>query len=82
MTSVRLSKEIERKLKKASEKEQKNKSEIIKAAISMYLEQYDDNTTIYEKGAEYFGKYGSGKNNLSKDYKKILKKKIDEKRSR
>lgn len=36
----------------------------------------------YELGKALFGKYGSGKNNLSKDYKKPLKGKLHEKYSR
>jgi hypothetical protein len=31
----------------------------------------------YELGEEYFGKYGSGKGNLSKDYKSLVKEKLN-----
>jgi len=33
----------------------------------------------YEIGKAYFGKYGSGKGNLSQNHKKLLKQKLNEK---
>ncbi len=32
--------------------------------------------TPYQLGKDFFGKYGSGKGNLSQEYKKILKEKL------
>ena len=81
MASIRLSEEYEKKLEKVAEIEKKSKSEIIKLALKQYFTYYETEKSAYEFGVELFGNYGSGKNNLSTDYKKILKEKLNEKHS-
>ena len=81
MVSVRLYEEYNQKLDKISEIENKSKSEIIKIALYQYFKNYENDKSPYELGKDLFGKRGSEKGNLSKDYKKILKEKINEKYS-
>ena len=81
MTSIRLSNKIEKKLDNVVKFEHLTKSDIIKKALDEFLKKYENQLSPYELGKEVFGKYGSGKNNLSKDYKKIIKKKIHAKYS-
>lgn len=81
MVSVRLSDDFSQKLDKISELENKSKSEIIKIALSQYFRTYENDKNPYELGEDLFGKKGSKKGNLSKDYKKLLKEKLNEKYS-
>lgn len=81
MTSIRLSKELEEKLNSLSERENMTKSEIIKEALEEYLDNYEQKANPYDLGKELFGKYGSGKGDLSTSYKKKVRSKVNEKMS-
>jgi len=74
MVSVRLDKNLEERLKILAKELNVSKSMIIKEALNEYIK----NKTPYELGKEFFGKYGSDEN-LSTDYKKIIKVKLNEK---
>jgi predicted transcriptional regulator len=78
MTTVRLNKEIDRKISILIEIEKSSKSEIIKKAIIEYYKQHVQEKSSYEIGKELFGRYGNEKN-LSENYKKKVKEKLDEK---
>ncbi len=54
-------------------------SELIHQSISEYISKVSK-PTPWELGKNYFGKYSSGKGNLSKDRKELLKLKLREKR--
>lgn len=73
MVSVRLPDDYNQKLDKISEIENKSKSETIKLALFQYLKNYENDKSPYELGKDLFGKRGSGKGNLSKDYKNLLR---------
>ncbi len=81
MVSLRLTNDFEKKLERVAEIEKKSKSEIIKLALKQYFIYYDNEKSPYELGEDLFGNYGSGENNLSTNYKKILKDKLREKYS-
>lgn len=76
MTTVRLPIEIEQKLQLMAVSKHKTKSEIIKEALEILFSNQESEIDSYELGKDDFGKYGSGKGNLSTDYKNILKDKI------
>ncbi len=80
MTSIRLNKELEKSLGQLSEKEGVSKSDIIREALSEYLERKITATTPWELGENKFGKYGSGRDDLSVNRKKIIREKIRDKR--
>ena len=79
MVSLRLPIKIEKQLNEISENEHLSKSAIIKDALNMFFNDYYQKTTPYDLGKDLFGKYGSKKGNLSVDYKKLIKGKLNEK---
>lgn len=81
MISVRLSKELEEKINSLSKRENITKSDIIKEALEKYFKDREKQLNPYDLGKEFFGKYGSGKGNLSTTYKKKVREKLNEKNS-
>ena len=84
MISVRLDKQLERQLEKISKDKSTSKSQIIKESLIHYfnmLKQEQKQKSPYELGREFFGKYSSGKGDLSTTYKQKLKDKINAKNS-
>ncbi|NUM79232.1 ribbon-helix-helix protein, CopG family [bacterium] len=75
-TTIRLSKETEKKISELAEKENLTKSDIIKNALDQFLNKYYAPPSPYELGMEYFDQYGSGRTDLSRNRKKILKEKL------
>jgi hypothetical protein len=72
MISIRLSPELDDKLKQIAINEKISKSEIVTMALNLFFENYQKTHSPYDLGSDLFGKYGSGKGNLSTDYKKIV----------
>ena len=81
MTTVRLPDDIEKRLASLSRTKKKTKSELIKEALEQFFYQQGNEKDSYELGKEYFGQYRSGKGNLSVEYKKLIKEKINAKRN-
>jgi predicted DNA-binding protein len=79
MSSIRLPEDFEKKLRDIAELEKTSKSEIIKEALRRYFDTFYHETSPFELGKDLFGKYGSGKGNLSSDYKNIIRERIREK---
>jgi hypothetical protein len=79
MITVRLSPEFEKILEATAKQVGMTKSELIRRSIEEYLKKIKANPSPWELGKDLFGKYSSGKGNLSKDRKKILKQKLLEK---
>ncbi len=71
-TTIRLPQKTERRLSIVARKERKTKTELIKNALDKFLDDYLDAQSSYELGKEYFGKYGSGRGDLSTRRKEIL----------
>ncbi len=82
MSSIRLPKDFETKLSDLAEIEKTTKSEIIKKALRHYFESFDQHATPFELGKDLFGLYGSGKGDLSQNYKILMKGKVREKHAR
>ena len=84
MISVRLDKSLEKQLEQTAKEKEVSKSQVIKESLTHYfnmLKQEQKQKTPYELGAELFGKYSSGKKDLSTSYKQKLKEKIRAKNS-
>ncbi len=84
MISVRLDENMERQLNDFAMQEHISKSKIIKDSLNYYfdmLREREKKYTPYELGSNLFGKYSSGKQDLSISYKQRLKDKIDAKNS-
>jgi predicted DNA-binding protein len=79
MTSIRLTNDLENNIKNIAKNEGKSKSEIIKIALQHFIEEYKSSLSPFELGKNLFGKYGSGENDNSKNYKKKIKDKISAK---
>ena len=76
MTTLRLTHEMEEALKIISEQEERSKSDIIKQALTEFLDRCSNSKSAYDIGRDLFGLHGSGQKNLSRDYKKLLKEKL------
>ena len=78
MFSVRLDDELDKKIKALSEKTKTTRSEIVREALTEYLESREAEEKPYDLGQDLFGRFGSGKGDLSTTYKKRIKEKLNE----
>ena len=84
MTSVRLNDEMEERLNYYASLYKIPKSRLIKESLEYYFEFLSKNEpkkSPYELGKGLFGKYSSGKKDLSVTYKQRIKDKINDKNS-
>jgi predicted DNA-binding protein len=82
MISLRIKPELEKKLTFFAEIKGKSRSEIIVESIIEYIQNHSIEKTPYELGKDLFGKYSSGKTDLSQNRKKYLKEKIIQKHAK
>lgn len=76
MRSVRLSEKLEKELDRLSSQKNVSRSSIIKEALVEYIASQKKESTPYELGKEYFGKYKSGDVDRSVTYKNRIKEKL------
>lgn len=76
MLSLRLDRKLETELDVFARAKQLSRSAAIKKALVEMLEKEKNGKDPYKLGEDLFGISGSGKRNLSRDYKIILKKKL------
>ncbi|MFA7569645.1 MAG: hypothetical protein WCY75_00175 [Sulfurimonadaceae bacterium] len=82
MVSVRLDEHIENQLTFLAQQKHIPKSKVIKDALVYYfdmLKNDQNQKNAYELGSEFFGKYSSGRDDLSTTYKQKIKDKINAK---
>lgn len=81
MISIRLPENLEEELNKLVKSENTTKTEIVKNALNLYIEniKIQKAKTPYELGKEFFGKYESKEGDLSTTYKTKLKEKLSAK---
>jgi len=79
MITLRLDSELEQDINKIAHKMGITKSELIRKSITAFIEKIEC-PSPWELGSDVFGKYASGKDNLSQDRKSIVKEKISAKR--
>lgn len=82
MISVRLDEHIENQLTFLAQQKHIPKSKVIKDALVYYfdmLKNDQNQKSAYELGSEFFGKYSSGRDDLSTTYKQKIKDKINAK---
>jgi predicted DNA-binding protein len=79
MLSVRLPGELEKKVKQLATTEGRTKTEIIRTALEAYVKARDQTASAYDVGKDLFGRYGSGRHDLSINYKGRVKERIREK---
>jgi predicted DNA-binding protein len=76
MLSVRLPEELERKVKQIAIAERRTKTEIVRAALEVYVESKGKVRSSYDLGKNVFGRHGSGRGDLSVSYKSKVKERI------
>jgi predicted DNA-binding protein len=76
ITTARLPLETRNKLLTLSRVKGKTMSDIVKESLDLYYEQEENDIDSYTLGEPYFGKYGSGENDLSTTYKERIKEKL------
>ncbi|MDX1958321.1 MAG: ribbon-helix-helix protein, CopG family [Leptospiraceae bacterium] len=81
MLALRLPVELEKKLEEIAIQKRRTKSEILRNALELYLNQFEEEKNAYELGVEFFGKHGSGVSDNSVNYKKKLKSRLNAKSS-
>ena len=79
MITLRLDPELENNIQNTAMVMGITKSELIRKSIAQYLNKLEK-PNAWELGYNMFGRYSSGKGNLSKDRKVLLKEKIKAKR--
>ena len=82
MISVRLDENIENQLNTLAQQKDTSKSKVIKEALVYYFDMLKKESmqkSAYELGSELFGKYSSGRDDLSTTYKQKIKDKINAK---
>lgn len=83
MLAVRLPENLENELSLYAEMSDKTKTDVVKEALRLYLntKEAEETKTPYELGKSFFGKYESGRDDLSTTYKEKLKRKLSEKQT-
>ncbi|TGK50581.1 CopG family transcriptional regulator [Leptospira kanakyensis] len=82
MISLRLPKDLERKLDSFAKSEGKSRSEIVKESILEYIQNRGKTKTPFDLGFDLFGKYDSGKTDLAENRKDYLRQKIEKKHAK
>jgi hypothetical protein len=79
--TVRLDAETTKALAKAAKAEGLTKSEFIRRRLREYLDDRGDSRLAWELGKDLFGKYGSGRADLSEKHEEILREKFNAKQT-
>jgi len=80
MITLRLDPTLEQKISNVAKNLGLSKSELVRKSLVEYLTKVN-NQNAWEAGQDLFGKYASGKGNLSSERKELLKEKLRAKRS-
>lgn len=79
MITLRLDPQLEQKVNSTAKNLGLSKSELVRKSLVEYIEK-SVGTSAWEAGEDLFGKYSSGRNDLSANRKTILKSQIRAKR--
>ncbi len=80
MITLRLDPQLEQQLIHTAKHLGLSKSELIRQSLLSYMEQVEKKGA-WEAGHDLFGKYASGRNDLSANRKQLIKDKLNAKRS-
>jgi predicted DNA-binding protein len=81
ITSIRLPKSLEVRLRAAAASQFLTKSRVILIALERYLDEFDSKRTSFDLGKDLFGTVGSGREDLSARYKTLVKETLRDKRA-
>ena len=73
MLSVRLPQELEKKVRRIAASERLTTTEIVRTALEAYVGSKDKVRSSYDLGKDLFGRHGSGRGDLSVNYKREVK---------
>jgi predicted transcriptional regulator len=76
MLSLRIEKDLESRLEAFVRTTKLSRSAVVKKALVEMLDRVSTTKNAYELGVDLFEIAGSGKKNLSHDYKRIIRKKL------
>lgn len=79
MITLRLDPKLEQTINNIAQQMGISKSELIRKSITEFIDKLDK-PSPWALGSDVFGKYASGKDNLSSDRKSLIKEKIRAKR--
>ena len=79
--TVRFDAETERALTRAAKDQGLSKSELIRQSVRDYLDRTGDSRLAWELGKDVFGKFGSGRSDLSTKHEEIIREKSRAKRN-
>ncbi len=79
MLTLRLDSEQEKKLNYLADLLGLTRSEIVRKSLAVYFDMVEQ-SNAWSAGKELFGKYASGRSDLSANRKKLLKDRLKEKR--
>ena len=74
--SFRLDESLSRELKAAARREGVTASEIVRRSVADYLARREGAATAWELGRELFGRFGSGRSDLSTDRKRLVRERL------
>lgn len=76
MISMRLPADLERKLSATAQSSRVTKTELIRRALVRFFEKEEGRAAPFDLGKDLFGAAASGKGNLSRDYKELLRRSL------
>jgi RHH-type rel operon transcriptional repressor/antitoxin RelB len=82
MISLRLGKELEQTLERVALRQGLSKSELVRRCLQRYLDDAASPPTPWDLGKDLFGKYASGRKDLSQRRKELVREKIHGRRRR
>jgi predicted DNA-binding protein len=80
--TVRLDEELEGKLRKLAAREGESLSEFVRRAVEDRVQRVESKKTPYELGKHLFGRFSSGRSDLSTRSKEIFREKMRAKHAR
>ena len=80
--SLRLDKELTKKLDSLARARGVSRSEVIRECLEEFLSREQQRPSAWELGKELFGRVGSGRRTLARDRKQIVKERVRAEASR
>ena len=80
--TIRLPAALEKELSRAASRQRVSKSQLIRDCLEEYLKGESDVPLAWELGKDRFGKFGSGRSDLSRNRKQVLRDKLNARQRR
>lgn len=80
--SLRLDEQLQRELERAARAAGVSKSEVIRRSLQEFLARSNTQRTPWELGQHLFGRYGSGRSDLSSNRKRLVREKVHARKRR